>query len=137
MFKLLDIVGFRTSSTTFGSVEKYLNTSSKKYEFILTFTFDFTESEQFYFNRNVSDISQFFNLLKNNGSMYVNYRPGHSVLIGKKLHAIKNDAQMYELCHYETDLFEEEDLEDILIVPTEKTLRNIFNVLFGPMVLPM
>lgn len=126
MFKLLDIVGFRTTSTTCCIIKKYLNIDKNKIEFILSFEHDFDEDSEYYINNNISDISRFFNIVKNNGSLIIKFKQYKTILIGKKISDIKKDVPLYELCEYSNDPFEETDLDEILIEPTNLKLKEIF-----------
>jgi len=130
MFKLIDIVGFRTTSTTSAIIEKYFNTYTHKYEFIISCDYDFQDDKQFYINDNINDISRLFNILKNNGSLIANYRPNTTILIGKKLNDIKKDVPLYELREYDINPFDEPDLDVILLEPTNMDLKEIlYNLL--------
>ena len=117
MFKLLDMVGFCITSTTCGIIKKYLNIDKNSNEFILLFEHDFDEDSEYYINDNISDILRLFNILKNNGSLIIKFCPNRTVLIGKKI-------------SYINDPFEEEDLDQILIEPTNLNLKEIFINIF-------
>ena len=130
MFKLLDMVGFCITSTTCGIIKKYLNIDKNSNEFILLFEHDFDEDSEYYINDNISDILRLFNILKNNGSLIIKFCPNRTVLIGKKISQIKKDVPLYKLYEYINDPFEEEDLDQILIEPTNLNLKEIFINIF-------
>ena len=131
MLQLLDIVGFRSSSTTYCIIEKYFNRDSKKNEFLMVFTNDFHGDTQFYLNNDISHISRFFNTLKNNGSMIFYPPRGFPIVLGKKFRLIKNDTPLFELFQYESDPFTEPELDQMLIESTDLSLADIFRQVFG------
>jgi|688.fasta_scaffold742795_2 hypothetical protein len=126
MFELIDIVGFRVTTTTDGYIEKFYDLKTKKNVYILVFTGDFVDDDVYYFKKEIKSISRFFNLLKNNGSSVITrYSTGEMILIGKKLEDIKKDVELYELIYYNEvpfiQLDEMGDMED-----TTEPLKNIF-----------
>ena len=126
MFKLIDIVGFRATSTTCGYIEKIYDVKSKKNVFILVFTSDFTGDDLFYFKNDTVAISRFFNLLKNNGSSVITrYSTGEWILIGKKLSEITTSGKLHELVYYNEEPFIQlEELGEM--EETSKSLKKIF-----------
>ena len=125
MFKIIDIVGFRTTSSTFGMIRKIKNYQTKKIEFLLTFIHDFYDDDMYYINNNTKDISKFFNVLKNNGSCLITYKPNEIELVGKKLLDITKSAKIYSLCEFNNEPLIEFD--NVNFPPTELSLTELFN----------
>lgn len=125
MFKFIDIVGFRTTSSTFGMIRKIKNFQTQKNEYLITFTHDFEDDAMYYINNNTKDISKFFNVLKNNGSCLITYKQNQIELVGKKLYEITKTAKIYFLCEFDGEPLIEFD--DVNLPPTELSLSDIFN----------
>jgi len=128
MFNLIDIVGFRNTSTSRVFIEKYRNLSNNSFHFIIAFRSDILDDEEYYFNENVASISRLFNTLKNNGSSVITkYSTNQIMLVGKHIKDIKSDAVISELALYDTDPFAIGDIDLFDMVPTQKTLKQIFS----------
>lgn len=128
MFNLIDIVGFRNTSTSRVFIEKYRNLSNNSFHFIIAFRSDILDDEEYYFNENVASISRLFNTLKNNGSSVITkYSTNQMMLVGKHIKDIKSDAVISELALYDTDPFAIGDIDLFDMVPTQKTLKQIFS----------
>lgn len=129
MLKLLEINGFRTSSTTYGAVEKYIDENSNYY-FILKFTNFYYADTIYLFKDNIKDISKFNNILRNNGSAIIyNFKSSRFSLIGKKLMEIKDDARLYILEDFQVHPYDDEyityfDIND----QTDLSLLDIFKI---------
>ena len=130
MFNLIDIVGFRNTSTSRVFIEKYRNLSNNSFHFIIAFRSDILDDEEYYFNENVASISRLFNTLKNNGSSVITkYSSNQVILIGKNIKEIKSDAVISQLFLYELDPFSRGDIDLDDMMATQKTLRQIFTYL--------
>ncbi len=127
MLRIIDKVGFRTSSTTYGIIEKYLNLSNGENEFIMTFTNDFNGDDIYYLN---SDISIFFSKLKK-GSSLVREGDGKYTLQGKKLLEINEEGEMYILERYNNNPLIMPDIKSINLEPTNISLLEIFKERWG------
>lgn len=129
MWKLLEINGFRTSSSSYACVEKYVDDNSKYY-FVLKFTDFFDRSTIYVFKDNINDISKFNNILRNNGSLiFYNFNTSKYCLVGKKLLEIKKDATLHILDIYDIhpyDIPVNTDLYSNYV--TELSLLEIFKI---------
>ena len=128
MLKLLEINGFRTSSSTFASVEKYVDEKSSY--FILKFTDFYDRSTSYLFKDNIKDISKFNNILRNNGSAIIyNFKSSRYSLIGKKLMEIKDEAPLYILEDFHQHPYDDENITAFDIgEQTELSLLDIFKI---------
>lgn len=130
MLKLIDISGFRTSSTTHGFIYKYKDIDIETIVYFkLGFTNDFNPSTMYLFEGdNIHDIAKFHNILKTNGSTIIqNCDTNTFSLIGKKLMYCNNiDASFYTLDIFKTNPIEEESFSHFDLQPTMKKLINIF-----------
>jgi len=124
MFKLVDIAGFRTTSTTHCAIQKYLNTSSGNYEYVINFENDFDRDDVFYITQ---DISYFFNTLKGNGSEIVEENNRY-VLIGSKLYY---DGRIYTLNTYRENPLNMPEIESISLEVSNNTFREIMEDRMG------
>jgi len=118
MFKLVDIAGFRTSSTTHCAIRKFKNISTDTYEFVLRFTNDFSRSDEFYIS---DDISYFFNTLKGNGSDIIEENNSY-VLKGAKLYY---DGWLYNLDSFEENPLNMPEIDSIWLEMSNLTFRQI------------
>ena len=128
MLKLIEINGFRTSSTTYGSVEKYIDEKSSY--FILKFTDFYDRNTSYLFKDNIKDISKFNNILRNNGSAIIyNFKSSRYSLIGKKLMEIKDEAPLYILEDFHQYPYDDENITTFDIgEQTELSLLDIFKI---------
>ena len=128
MWKFIDISGFRTSNTTYGYIIKYIKCGYNDLHFQLIFTNDFIGDDEYHFEgNNISDISKFHNILKNNGSTVMFYYKTKSyILLGKKLMSITEDAPFYKLEAYDEHPLDSDNAEILNIEPTNIKLIEIF-----------
>lgn len=109
MYKIVDISGFRISSTTYCMIEKIENIESGLMIYYLSFTNDFTDDTIYVFDsNNISEISKLHDILKLNGSLILlDEETGCRYLIGRKIFAFKEDVKLYDLQCYSQNPFEE------------------------------
>lgn len=106
MWKLIELSGFRTSSTTHVIIEKFIN-DNLQFSFLITFTNDFKGDDIYYFIENIKDISKFHNILISKGSILEKINNYKYSLIGKKLMSILDDNNdFYNLEYYNYNPFE-------------------------------
>lgn len=106
MWKLIEMSGFRTSSTTHAIIQKFINDNSQ-ISFLITFTNDFKGDDIFYFFDNITDISKFHNILLSHGSTFSKISNNKFSLIGKKLLSIfDDDNEFYNLEYFNYNPFE-------------------------------
>ena len=105
MWQIVDISGFRTSSTTHGRIIKYKKVGYTDLHFELIFTNDYHQDDEYHFDGdNISEILKFHNILKNNGSSIIyHHNTSQYVLIGKKLMSILEDDELFKLEYFSTD----------------------------------
>jgi len=132
MWKAIDISGFRTSNTTCGYIIKYIKCGYNDLHFQLIFTNDRIGDDEYHFEgNNISDISKFHNILKNNGSTVMYYHKTNSyILIGKKLRSITKDASFHKLEAYDKHPLDSDNVEIFNIEPINIKLIEIFKEQF-------
>lgn len=128
MWKVIDISGFRTTSTTCGYIIKYIKYGYDDLHFQLVFTNDYHGDEEFHFEgNNIRDISKFHNILKNNGSSVIYAHANNTYkLIGKKLMSIMDDTSFHILDTYEKHPLDFDNIETFDSEPTDIKLIEIF-----------